>query len=355
MKKLLLLLFSITTISSVFAQGVVMQYPKDDTTSVKKEYPYILPIWGQKLTDRNIEFQLPFGLNVNYVYNAMDLDLTHFEMTDKNGKPIAPDYLNAEELNFTETSAITNGINIRLDAWILPFLNVYGIYSETRGQTKVALAPSFLDGLYIDVPPANFDATTWGIGSTFVYGWNDYFISLDGNYSKSKSELLDKAVGFFVGSARVGRRVQFDNGMKLSVYMGAMYRNFVNHEKSNGSIKFEEVAPGFREGILEGIENTHAKISERIDYLQTEQPFGWEKRVENLQDKNAKLEETYEEIYNKPSGEIHYSIKKEIKKLWSTQVGFNWEISPNWMYRGELGYAPGQTFFMTGLQYRFGL
>jgi len=352
MKKLLLLLFSITTISSVFAQGVVMQYPKDDTTSVKKEYPYILPFWGQELTDRNIEFQLPFGLNVNYVYNAMDLDLTHFEMTDKNGNPIAPDYLNAEELNFTETSAITNGINIRLDAWILPFLNVYGIYSETRGQTKVALAPSFLDGLYIDVPPANFDATTWGIGSTFVYGWNDYFVSLDGNYSKSKSELLDKAVGFFVGSARVGRRVQFDNGMKLSIYMGAMYRNFVNHDKSDGSIKFEEVAPGLQNKLLDGIEEIHTLNEKRIENLENTCPNVCEDRINELKDKNENLENLYRRIND---GKINYSIKKEIKKLWSTQVGFNWEISPNWMYRGELGYAPGQTFFMTGLQYRFGL
>jgi hypothetical protein len=345
MKKLLLLFIIVTSAINSFAQGPI-QYPKSDTTSVDEVYPYILPIWGQKLTDRNIDFQLPFGINVNYVYNYMDLDLTHFEMTDSNGDPILPDLLNEDSLNFKETTALTNGINIRLDAWILPFLNVYGIYSETKGQTKIALAPYFLDELYIDVPAAEFDATTWGIGTTFVYGWSDYFVSLDANASSSKSQLLNKAVLFFVGSARLGRRIKFNNGMKLSVYVGAMYRNFINHEKSDGSIKFEEIAPGFQESLLDGIEQRYLKNEEIISKL----PDG------ALKDKyiarNEELLDNYTRIDN---GQINYSIKKEIKKLWSTQIGFNWEISQNWMYRGELGYAHGQKFFMTGLQYRFGL
>ena len=54
------------------------------------------------------------------------------------------------------------------------------------------------------------------------------------------------------------------------------------------------------------------------------------------------------------SDAINYSINKEIINNWSTQVGFNFEISPHFMYRGELGYRAGQKFFMTGLQYRFG-
>jgi len=344
MKKLLLLLFSITTINSVFAQGV-MQYPKDDTTSVRKEYPYILPFWGQELTDRNIEFQLPFGVNVNYVHNSMDLELTHFAITDENGNPIGEDFINPETLNFTKTSAITNGINIRFDTWILPFFNVYGLYSETKGRTEVALAPLNMNFN----TTAKFDATTWGIGTTFVYGWNDYFVNLDANYSKSKSNLLNKSLGFFVGSARIGRRVKFDNGMKLSVYMGAMYRNFVNHDINYGSIDLLELEPN----LLGIIESKHTDNLNTIKDLQENRPDGWIKDVAELKVENELLEKTYTAIDK--NSVIHYGIKKEIKKLWSTQVGFNWEISPNWMYRGEFGYAPGLRFFMTGLQYRFGL
>jgi len=339
MKKLLLLLFSITTISSVFAQGV-MQYPKDDTTSVKKKYPYILPLWGQELTDRNIEFQLPFGVNVNYVHNSMDLELTHFMITDEKGEPIRPDIINPESLNFTKTSAITNGINIRFDTWILPFFNVYGLYSETKGQTEVALAP-----LNINFnTTAKFDATTWGIGTTFVYGWNDYFVNLDANYSKSKSDLLDKSLGFFVGSARIGRRVRFDNGMKLAIYMGAMYRDFVNHDINYGSIDLLELDPE----LLNKIENKESENLDKIKELKENKPDGWFVRVKLLEKSNKLLDEAYTALDK--NSVIHYGIKKEIKKLWSTQVGFNWEISPNWMYRGEFGYATGQRFFMTGLQ-----
>lgn len=55
---------TLTCSLSIFAQSGI-QFPKDDSTSVKKDYPYVLPIWGQKVVDRNIELQKPFGINVN--------------------------------------------------------------------------------------------------------------------------------------------------------------------------------------------------------------------------------------------------------------------------------------------------
>ena len=55
------------------------QLNEQDTTTANKEYPYVLPIWEQKVADRGIDMQLPFGLNVNYVYQ-LTLELTQFSM-----------------------------------------------------------------------------------------------------------------------------------------------------------------------------------------------------------------------------------------------------------------------------------
>ena len=49
------------------------------------------------------------------------------------------DIINPETLNFTETVATANGVNFRADAWVLPFLNLYGIYSRNEASTKVSL------------------------------------------------------------------------------------------------------------------------------------------------------------------------------------------------------------------------
>ena len=350
MKRLILILITVFTTTAVTNAQNAIQYPKSDTTSVHKAYPYILPIWGQKLTDRNIKFQLPFGLNANYVYNSMNLEMTEFEM-NLNDTPI--DKIGLDELGFQDVIAKTSGINIRGDVWILPFLNFYGLYSENNGSTQISMIPFETELVSLD--PVPFKSSTWGIGTTFIYGWNDYFISVDANYTSSKSDILIDNVGFIVSSARIGRRVTFNNGMALAVYIGAMYRDFVGHEANIGNVMLDEYIPGLRPAILEGIDGRITRNEETITWLEETKPDNWRAKKVLLETRNESLSERYLQIDEAPPGVISYSIKKEIINPWSTQVGFNWEITENWMFRGELGYSSDQKFFMTGLQYRFGL
>lgn len=360
----LLLSFVIVFSTVSFAQSGI-QFPKDDTTSVKKkDYPYILPIWGQKVADRNIDLQLPFGLNVNYVYNQMSLELTDFSMNFYDGEDL-DDLINPETLNFTETVATANGVNVRADAWILPFLNMYGLYSKNQGSTKVSFQPQLTEHNLgpngnikeirtleepIDVPEVTFSTNSFGIGATGVYGWDDYFISADGNLTWSTSDLLAETVAFFVGSARVGRRINFKNDMKLAVYIGAMYRNFVNKDINTGSLGVPELdeAMGTTLNAFLTINNEQIELWESLPDVTP----GKDEKLEELYAREDRINDGVDRIEN--SNAINYSINKEIINNWSTQVGFNFEISQNWMYRAELGYRADQKFFMTGLQYRFG-
>jgi len=352
-------------LSSVISAQTETQLSKKDTNTINKEYPFVLPIWGQKLTDRNIDFQLPFGLNINYVYNQMSLELTHFSMNFYDGENL-DDIINPETLNFTSTVATANGVNVRADAWIFPFLNVYGLYSKNSGSTQVTFQPQAIEyGLGangnlkkittlenpIELDPVNFTSNTGGIGMTTAYGWNNYFISVDGNMTWSSSDLLKETVTFFVGSARIGRVIPFKNGMKLSVYFGAMYRDFVNKEMNTGSLGVPELDEGMKKAV-DGL----AEINQQeIDDLEDKAALTprQQERLDRLNQRQVRLVEASDRIEN--SNAINYSIKKEIIDNWSTQVGFNYEITPNFMFRGELGYRAGQKFFMTGLQYRFGL
>jgi len=342
-----------------------IQPPPNDTTSITKEvWPHVLPIWGQKVTDRNIQLQLPFGFNVNYVYNQMSLELTEFSMNFYDGENW-DDIINPETLNFTETIATSNGVNVRADAWVFPFWNVYGIYAKNSGSTKVSFQPQVIEtGLGpngnlkeittlenpISVPEVLFDANSFGIGSTLVYGWDNYFVSVDGNLTWSSSDLLAETVTFFVGSARIGRRVIFRNDMKLSVYIGAMYRDFVNKESNTGALGVPELDEAM-ENAIDGL----STINDQQIALYESLPAtpGNVEKLEELNARKVRLDAAGARIENADA--INYSIKKEIINNWSTQIGFNFEISDHWMYRGEYGYRAGQKFFMTGLQYRFGL
>ncbi len=363
MKRILIIIITLAFTANTFSQSGI-QFPKEDTTSVNKVYPYVLPIWGQKLTDMNIDFQLPFGLNVNYVYNQMSLDLTHFSMNFYDGKNL-DDILNPETLNFKETIATTSGVNVRADAWVLPFFNVYALYSKNTGSTQVSFQPQVIEhGLgangnikeirtleeAIEVDPVYFTSNTWGFGSSVVYGWDNYFINADGNLSFSTSDLLDGTLKFFVGSARIGRRITFRNNMKLSLYFGAMYRNFVDRDINSGSLG----VPELDEAMIKAVDGLINLTQERIDFWEG-MPDATPGKDENLQDLNKKHDNlTSAKTRIEDANAINYSIKKEIINSWSTQVGFNFEISQNWMIRGEYGYREGQKFFMAGLQYRFG-
>lgn len=357
-KKLVIVSFALAYTIVSFAQGGTQD------TTIKTDYPYLLPIWGQKVTDRNIEMQLPFGVNVNYVYNQMTLELTHFSMNFYDGENL-DDIVNPETLNFTETVGTTNGVNVRADAWILPVLNIYGLYSRNQGSTKVAFQPQVIEKDLgpngnlmeirtleqpIDVPPVYFTANSYGIGATAVYGWNDYFVNADGNISWSTSDLLVETVTFFVGSARIGKRISFKNDMKLAIYFGAMYRDFVNKENNTGSLG----VPELDEAMLQAIDG--------FTEINNDQILLWESLPDVTPGKDEKLAELYARETRladakdrvETSSTINYNIKKEIVNNWSTQIGFNFEITRHFMYRAELGYRDDQKFFMTGLQYRFG-
>jgi hypothetical protein len=273
--------------------------------------------------------------------------------------------LNPETLNFTETIATAQGVNVRADAWILPFFNVYGIYSRGMGTTEVAFQPQVIErdlGLNgnlmeirtlekpIEVDPVSFTSNTFGIGSTFVYGWSDYFISGDGNLTWSTSDLLEETVKFFVGSVRLGRRIKFKNDMKLSIYFGAMYRNFVDRENNTGSLGVPELDAAMGKAI----DGFLALNQERIDFWEGLPPAtpGRDEKLEELYARETELDDAKTRVETENA--INYSIRKEITNSWSTQIGFNYEISQNWMFRGEIGYRMGQKFFMSGIQYRFG-
>lgn len=358
-----LLVLLLLNFSEANAQSGI-QFPKNDSTTVKKDWPYVLPIWGQKVADRNIELQLPLGFNVNYVFNQMSLELTEFSMNFFDGENL-DDIINPETLNFTETVATTNGVNIRADAWILPFVNLYGIYAKTEGTTKVSFQPQVVENNLgpngnlteirtlenpISVPAVTFNTNSFGIGSTLVYGWDDYFVGVDGNVTWTTSDLLAETVTFFVGSGRIGRRVTFGNNMKLAVYVGAMYRDFVNKGNNTGSL----AVPKLDEAMTQAINGFSTINDQQIALYESLPPTpGNTEKLEELYAREVRLDEAGARIDE--SDAINYSIKKEIINNWSTQIGFNFEISPHWMYRGEYGYRSGQKFFMSGLQYRFGI
>lgn len=353
MKEIYTAFFSILLISVFKVSG----QSQDSTV-----YPYVLPFLGQQAQDRGMadQLQLPFGLNVNYVNAYIELEITEFNLTV--GNKDFSEILNVETLNFTAVNATTNGANYRADAWVLPFLNVYGLLSNLTGGTNVTLQPTWknADGeTLIQLPEfssnVKFSALAYGFGTTAIFGWNGYFSSIDANYSLTDTELLENQVGYLTLSSRLGYRFLLSKKSEhffVAPYIGIMYRNFVGAKGSDGHINLSEVFPDLDQSFNDKVDEKLASNQAIIDDPAT----SVSERIK-LQAQNQSIEKIDQRVNESGifNTEISYHIQKELIQTVTFQFGFNLQLSKNWMVRGEYGVADSQRFLMTGVQYRFGV
>ncbi|AZQ65023.1 hypothetical protein EI427_22650 [Flammeovirga pectinis] len=326
-----LLLYSITTFGQSESQNNL-----SDTTSI---YPYTFPIWGQEIQNKGIDFPLPAGISVHYVYNEMYLGISEFGMA-LNGQDLSS-ILNEKTLGFQSTRATTNGINLRGDLFTLPFLNVYGLFSYVEGGTEVGLQPDFGNGKFPYFSSSViFEAISFGVGATFNYGYKDYFVSVDANYSGTKSDLIKDNVGIMVNSIRFGKKFNLKHDRFVTFYVGAMYRNFTNSGGSYGSIVLKDAMPG-----LEGA------YQQWYDNLSTGQRIVIDAGVKAINE-IAGTEIGDGGIMN---SQVDYHIKKDLLKKWTFQFGGQFQLSKRIWIRGEYGVSDYSKFILTGINYRFGV
>ena len=227
---------------------------------------------------------LPAGINLNYVNSLMSIKVVNFEMWtgDDRGSAInqfLAKNVNESTLNFSQAEATTNGINLRYDQNILPFLNVYGLFSWVKGSTFVGLQPTWRDStgevalkLTYFTSQVDFDAIAYGIGSTLSYGYKGYFISMDGNWSWTNSDLLTQDVGVLTLSGRLGKNWKLKREQAVAFYLGFMYRNFITDGPNQGSITLSEALPELEGRVLTGLDNKITSNKVIIDEVQAIPP-----------------------------------------------------------------------------------
>ena len=323
-----------------------LQAQKTQETKSYK-YPYHLPIGGgrDKVYGRGYDLPLPIGIGVNYVFNEMFLDISEFGMSINN-VDLSP-LLNMESLGFKKNVATSSGVNLRIDGWVIPFLNVYGLFSQVSGSTSVRLAPAFGGIKFPEFgSTVDFDASAYGLGATLVYGYKNYFISGDINHSWTSTELLTKQVEVLTMSGRVGRSFKLKRDQSVVFYVGLMYRNFTKAEGNSGAIKLNDALPGIEDAYnnwYNGLTPIEQKTLNR----------GYNQIEDAVYDKTGEAVDIGEG--NLFRSNIGYTIKKELIQTTSFQFGGQFEFDKRWALRGEFGIAKEIKFILFGLNYRLGI
>ena len=332
------------------------------------EYPYALPILGAKAAARGYDLPYSAGIGINYLWQESSLIIEDLFVGFNNG----PMYDLDEIIRFNDAIATATAINIRPDIWLLPFLNVYGLFSKARTSTEIFAGVYLPDTLNVwsEVTSfssqAEFEATGIGFGMTPTMGIGGGWLALDMNVTWQSISALDKPVMTFVFGPRFGKSFKFRNNPQSNIaFWAGAFRLHLKSETS-GSLPLSEVLP---------IEGLQAKVDESMENVAEKQIAvdDWWAGLTPIEQANPVNEAKYETanrvlttagetlngidaaLNDEESATVQYSLNKRPKDMWNFVLGSQYQINKHFMIRAEAGFLGSRKQFIGGLQYRFGL
>jgi hypothetical protein len=353
--------------SQVYSDKVVGKKNLALSDSIKSsEYPYILPIWGEKATKSGYDLPYSAGVNVNYLWQESDLTINNLQVGFNNG----PLHQLDEIVRFNKATSTTNGVNFRPDVWVLPFLNVYGIFAKSNSSTAVDLGVWVPDStnnwkeVFTAKTKANFKGTTFGFGFTPTIGIGGGFMALDMNFAWTDIDALAKPAFSFVFGPRFGKSFRLKKEQAVTVWVGG-FRIKIN-SGTTGSLPIGDLID--TQNLQERIQNGIVKVDAAQQQVDTW--WGGLNQIEQANPANKakyatanRALETAGNFLSSASGAVsnleqstvQYSLDKKQTNLWNFIVGAQYQINKHFMIRSEVGFLSTRTQVLAGVQYRFGL
>jgi hypothetical protein len=306
------------------------------------------------------------GLSVQYLWQRSDIIINNLQVGFNNG----PLHDLDEIIRFDKAQTNTNGVNLRPDLWVLPFLNIYAILAQSRTSTAINAGVWIPDDstwkkvLTIDTK-ANFDATTFGFGLTPTFGVGGFFLALDMNFSWSDIAELDKPAYAFVLGPRLGKNIKFQQPERALALWAGGFRVSLNTGTS-GSLNTSDLFPVEEWGnkIDTGYQKV-AQSQQKVDDWWNKLTAPEQKNPINiakheaanaaLQKAGNVLDAASQAVTNASNSTVQYSLDKKPKNMWNFILGFQFQINRTWQIRGEYGFLGSRSQFIGGLQYRFNL
>ena len=290
----------------------------ENTTQVAEVKHHVLPFWGDEARQRGYELPQTFGVNINYMNIRQNIDVDSINF---NGLSLRDHSLdNAFKINVGKTRERSKTETLKLDAWLLPFMNVYGLVGYTDGHSVSQIGvgikgprkyhyPGNLQNLAFQL---DFKGTTYGVGTTLVGGVGNWFTAFDANYTQTRFDILDGSINAFTLSPRLGYRFSMPGSDalhlpagKLNLWVGSMY---------------QDVQQEFK-GSLNDLTMPSAALQDMV----------------NLANKE---------------GKGRFDVKQHLQSPWNMLVGAQYEVTPNFNVTTEIGFADRNSFFVAG-EYRF--
>ena len=199
-----------------------------------------LPFYGQNVVDMGHALPLPIGISLIYANNTQNMEIYDLKVKNSNGEMTSVNFV-----DFSDNASDTQTPQLKIDAWLFPFMNIFGTVGKIDGDATVSFAfdgddlleqvgedcdrmnrqcrkwqGTYTDPFTVDV---NMEGWSYTAGTVLATGWNDYFVSIPMSFT-----FLDidrrKTHGTVINiSPRVGKVHQLPGQQSLAWYVGANY------------------------------------------------------------------------------------------------------------------------------------
>ena len=320
-----------------FSQGALPAASQQDVTPPtqpvtpqlqSQSQHHMLPFWGDEARARGYDLPETFGIGINHMNMRQNIEVSSIAFSGLGWDTfqMPSDLFNIKAENSREKSKTET---MRLDAWVLPFLNVYGIVGHTRGSShsivSVDADPSQYTNLMDRIIASavhqmnksgqlkdldfnlDFKGTTYGAGFTLAGGYENWFATLDTNYTRTDFNILDGQISALTVTPRVGYRFQMpgiSGTSHLNLWVGSMYQDV--QQEFKGSL---------------GDLNMPAALQPLI-------------AIANQR------------------GEGRFRVKQHLQSPWNVLVGAQYEITRNFNVMTEIGFSERNSA-MVSAEYRF--
>jgi hypothetical protein len=324
MRNLILLLIALVVATPAAAQNPDLILSQAERDSILRTYHSVFPLLGRKAIAAGFDVPYAVGVNVIGMYLTQGLEFGQLGLSTGDNPIQGVDFI---KFGKNTNQAVT--ANGRLDLWVLPFLNVYGLYGTASSQTTVEVSAPVKFQTVVE----NTGAYT-GVGFTGAIGIKRNTLIYDMNWVWTDVDRLDQPVrGRSIG-IRYARSFKVGRANRMSAWIGTMNQRLVAETK--GSIAVAEALP--------------PSVRDSLADYQTEQ---WYQDLGPVG--KAQADTLMDEILNRyDTGTINYSLDKSLTTPWNMLIGGNYEIGKRWAFRAEAGLI-GRWSIMTNLVYRFPL
>jgi hypothetical protein len=279
----------------------------DEGEPVAWDHP--LPFFGQAVTELGFELPLPFGVSIVPATFEQDLTLRDLNLglQGEADRPI-------DAVNFQNPSVRNTALQLKFDAWLFPFMNIFATVGRVDGRATIPLTvlgrdlipeqcdrplatPDLCERELSGTAKPSYEGTNWSVGTALAMGWEQFFVVLPIVYAVSDIDILDTDVDALNVSPRVGINLELERYGDLSLFLGATYLKA--EVEVAGSITFDA-------GLGTGESRT-----------------------------------------------LSYRLVEENSDEWNVALGGNWQVTPAWGVMLEIGTGGTRNDVIAGVTYRF--